>query len=137
MPTLSEVKAALVATIQANISTEVYVYNDIADVVELPAIMVMPLSMQYMVSAGQSSAPELYIYVLCPRSDTEAGQDMLDGFIANSGPDSIPWAVNTHDELGIGVRATVYAMHGYGGSFVVAGVPHVGAILKCAVLLDP
>lgn len=138
MPTLSQLKTAVAATVQANVATELYAYDTIQDVAQLPAIMVLPDSTNYMVSAGNSSAPLLYIYVLCPRNDTSAGQAMLDGFVADSGPDSIPRAVNDHGDLGLSnCVATVYSMHGYGGSFVAAGIPHVGAILKCAVLLDP
>lgn len=138
MPTLSEVRQALVDTINANVQDELYVYSRIQDVVELPAVMAMPLSMDYMVSAGETSMPEIYLYVLCQRADTDMGQEQLDGYIANSGPNSIPRAVNQHANLGLdNCDATLYAMHGYGGSFVTAGIPHVGAVLKVKIVMDP
>lgn len=136
--TLSALRTAIVDTINANIADQVISYDTAADVVELPAVVVIPQNTNYMVTAGSTTIEELYIFVMCQRNDTQLGQVQLDGYIANAGPDSIPQAVNQNDSLGLAkCRAEVYAMHGYGGSFTIAGIPHVGAILKCRVLLDP
>ena len=138
MPTLSQVRTALVATVNAGVADPLYAYDTVADVVELPAVLALPLQNSYMVSAGFTEEYEIYLYVMCQRNDTQVGQGQLDAYIANSGPDSIPRAVNGSPTLGLAnCDATVYAMHGYGGSFVVAGIPHVGAILKVKVVFDP
>lgn len=135
---MSVLRTALIDTINANVADQLVSYETAVDVVEVPAMMVIPQSTNYMVTAGATTIEELYIFVMCQRNDTQLGQVQLDGYIANAGPDSIPQAVNQNDNLGLAnCRAEIYAMHGYGGSFTIAGIPHVGAILKCRVLLDP
>jgi hypothetical protein len=80
---------------------------------------------------GGDATYEFQMYVLTSRRDTDTAQDDLDALVSHYGPNSIPRAINDHDELGIdGVSALCYAMDGYGGQYSTAQVPHVGAILK-------
>lgn len=136
--TFAEIKSALVTTIQANISTQIFEYMNVPDVAQVPAVVVKPLSALYVVNMGQDATYEFQLYILTSRRDTDIGQQDLDALVSHYGPDSIPRAINAHEELGLeGVTALCYGMDGYGGSFQAAQIPHIGAILKVRVEADP
>lgn len=138
VPTLAEIRAALVATAQAGIQIEIFEYANVPDVVQLPAVVVRPMSANYVVNMGDDATYQFQIYVLTSRRDTDTAQDDLDELVSHFGPNSIPLAINGNDELGLdGVSALCYAMEGYGGQYSTAQVPHVGAILKVRVEADP
>lgn len=138
VPTLAEIREAIVATAQAGIQAEVFEYNNVPDVTQLPAVVVRPLSCKYVVDMGKNATYEFQLYVLTSRRDTDTAQDDLDGFVSHYGTNSIPRAINDNDDLGIdGVSALCYAMDGYGGQYSSAQIQHVGAILKIRVEADP
>lgn len=138
VPTLAEVREALVATIRDNIEIEIFEYHNVPDVTQLPAIVARPLSAKYVVNMGSDATYEFQLYVLTSRRDTDTAQDDLDALVSHYGPNSVPRAINGNDELGIdGVSALCYAMDGYGGQYQTAKIPHIGAILKVRVEADP
>lgn len=138
VPTLAEVRDALVTTIKDNVEVELFEYKNVPDVAQLPAVVDRPLSAKYVVNMGGDATYEFQLYVLCSRRDTDTAQDELDALVSHYGPNSIPRAINDHDDLGIdGVTALCYAMDAYGGHYSTAQIPHVGAILKVRVEADP
>jgi len=138
-PTFAELREALVDTVRSNISSEVYPYKNVPDVTQTPAIIAKPLSSKYVVNMGDDATFEFQLIVLVSRNDTDRGQTELDKFVSHVGPDSVSYAINHNEDLGLGggVTALCYAMDGYGGSFDTAKIPHVGAILKVRVEADP
>lgn len=138
VPTLAEVRQALVSTVVDGVAIELFEYHNVPDVAQLPAIVARPLSAKYVVNMGQDATYEFLLYVLTSRRDTDTAQDDLDALVSHYGPNSIPRAINGSDELGIeGVSALCYAMEGYGGQYQTAQIPHIGAILKVRVEADP
>lgn len=138
VPTFAEIREALATTIRDHVAVEINEYARVPDVVQVPAVVIKPLSAKYIVNMGEDATFEFQILVLCGRSDTDSGQQDLDEFVSHYGPNSIPHALRSNPEIGLdGVDATCYAMDGYGGEWSAAKVPHVGAILKVRVEADP
>ena len=135
MADLDTIRNALGKTIQANVQSTLFVYADVADVVELPAILIEPATADYeMTNSRGTDCWWFNIYVVCSRNDPTIGQSQLDGFISGSGPDSIRAAVWTNCDLGLDdTQALIMNMMGYGGTFSDAQIPLVGAILKARV----
>lgn len=139
VPTFAEIRTALVHTIQANVEKELFEYAKVPDVSQVPAIIAKPLSANYVVNMGGDATYEFQLIVMCSRRDTDVGQQDLDELVSHHGPNSIPAAINSNEDLGLddSVTALCYAMDSYGGEYSVAKVPHIGAILKVRVEADP
>lgn len=140
MPSLTDVKNALIKTITDYTQSEVFGYGVMPDLIHLPAVVVEPSEITY--TEAMNAGMDLYsfnMFVCCSRSDSEAGQEQLDGLVAGWGPDSIRQALFETPDLGIGATDTVVLrMVGYGGTFEDAGnIPMVGAVLKVRVYTDP
>jgi hypothetical protein len=140
LPSLTQVKQALIDTITNYTATELFGYTTVADLLHLPAVVVEPSEITY--TESMAAGMDLYsfnMFVCCNRSDSETGQEQLDGFVAGWGPDSIRQALFQTPGLGIGATDTVVLrMVGYGGTFEDSGnIPMVGAVLKVRVYTDP
>lgn len=133
--TLTQVRAALAATIKDNVDRQVYTYSVIKENGPLPAVIVEPDSTDFTVSMRSGTDTwNFFVWVLTPANDIETGQTMLDDFLDGQGPNSIRQAIYKHSDLGLsGVEAFVSGMRGYGGAFEWYGVPHVGALLQVGV----
>lgn len=138
-PTLAEIRAALVETIKDNLVVEIFEYANVPDVAQLPAVVVRPMSANYVVNMGDDATYNFQVYVLTSRRETGVAQDDLDALVSHYGPNSIPLAINNNMELGLGgaVTALCMGMDGYGGQYTTAQIQHVGAILKVRVEADP
>lgn len=135
MSTLGQIRTAIGDTMTANLSG-VEVYSRVADVVVLPAIVVLPAEADFTVTMGRGTDRwEFDLYVLVGRGVIDEEQDGLDAFINGSGSSSIRQVVFQNRTLGLSdVNAHVSGMSRYGGSFDVAQVEHVGAVLRLVVL---
>lgn len=137
-PSFAQIRKAIADTIEAGCETEIYCYNNIPDMNHVPALIVKPLSGNYLVSFGVDAHYEFQLFVLVGRQDADVAQDLLDSFVNHFGTDSIPAIIRSSPTLGLeGVQADVYQMTSYGGEFPNAKIPHIGAILKCRVEADP
>ncbi|WP_305781497.1 hypothetical protein [Nocardia nova] len=131
------VRQALCDTISQYAERQVYTYKVVKEQGQFPAVIVEPDEADYVGDFGGSMTTWRFnVWVLCNGADLETGQNDLDEFVDDIGPNSIPQILNTHSNLGIGaVDATVQRMKGYGGSFQWYGVPHVGALLVVDVIM--
>lgn len=138
MSSLDVIRQALASTIQANVQTELFAYADVNDVEHTPCIIVEPANADFTETMARGTDCWWFnVFVLCSKNDAVVGQSQLDGFVSGAGPDSIRGAVYSTANLGLGdVDAMVMRMAGYGGSFVDAQIPLVGAILKVRVYTD-
>lgn len=135
--TLSEIREALARTIENGIATTVYVYAQVADAGELPAVIIEPAKADF--EGAFQRGMEIWIFnlfVLVPHVDASSSQDELDALLLGSGESSIRRAVYDQPDLGIvgaDVDAEVYEVFAYGGNFTWATIPHIGAVLKVRV----
>lgn len=139
MATITEIRNALASTIEDGLEAEVFAYARVQDVLNLPAIVVIPGKADF-TGAFQRGTDEWQfdVFILVSRSDTDTGQERLDDFVTGGGPDSIREAVYNTPGLGLAsfCDAFVRGMSAYGGEWDVARVNHVGAILKVVVRTD-
>ncbi len=137
-PTFAEIRAAIAKTIADGLTVEIFEYAKVPDVNQVPALIVKPLSAQYLVNFGTDATYEFDLYVLVARQEAEVSQDLLDQFVDLAGENSIPAIIRANPTLGLdGLDVSITKMVGYGGAFENAKVPHMGAIFKCHVEADP
>jgi hypothetical protein len=139
MASISDICSALATTITDGVQSTLFSYSDVADVSELPAILIEPATADYEEAMARGTdCWWVNIYVICSKNDSTMGQAQLKGFITGGGPDSIREVVfKTPDAgLGDGTDITIMKMMGFGGTFSDASVPLVGAILKARVYTD-
>lgn len=134
MSTLAAIRTAAKDTIVAAVSG-LTVYDKIPASVNLPAVVITPADMDYIGAMGRGlNTHTLDLYVLVSRRDDHLAQVDLDGLIASSGSSSIPQAIWNAKTLGLSdCNAHIRSMRGYGGSFNVSDIDHVGAILTLVV----
>lgn len=135
MASLQAVRDAIKATLDANI-TGLRVFDTVPDIVNLPALLVLPVEADYEVAFGRGSDTwQIDLFVMTSRTVPRSGQDGLDGFIAGSGATSIRQAIFQHRDLGLtdGTEARVTGVSRYGGTFPAAGIDHIGAALRLVV----
>lgn len=137
MASLNQIRAALAETVSENVESELFVYPDVADVVQCPALIIEPMHADYTVTFSLDVTYEFIMYVLVSRRDTTTAQQELDSFVSHAGPNSIREVLFRNPDLGLdNIDAFVHRMEGYGGSFMTAKVPHVGAKLICRIQAD-
>lgn len=135
MASLTEIRDALAETLTDAIS-DVQGYARVADVAQVPAIVVMPDSCNFD-GAFQRGMDEwvLNVCILVARKSFDSSQHELDQYVTGAGNKSIRQCVYTNPTLGLddGTDAHASGVRGYGGGFDTARVEHVGAIVKVTV----
>jgi hypothetical protein len=143
MATLEQVREAIRSTFEA-LWPDVGVYADVPSVVETPAIVIMPVRIDYGSAMGPGVDDEhlLDLFILCSGTVTELSQDSLDSYVSGAGTRSIREAVfKSYAPAGglpvtfglTRVSARVLSMESYGVRFQAAGIDHLGAVLRMAV----
>lgn len=134
MATLSAIRDALKTVVATAIPT-LTVYAKVADVVNLPALVVMPTDTDFAAAMGRGlNTHQLNLYVLTSNRDAGLAQGELDVLVAGSGAGSVAQAIWDNRSLGLdGTDARVARMSQYGQQFATAGIEHVGAILTAIV----
>lgn len=135
MASLGAIRDAIKATIDANV-TGLRVYDTAPDIVNLPALLVLPFDWDFDVVFGRGSDTWRFdLFVMCSRTVPRTGQDSLDSFITGGGPQSVRQAIFQHRDLGLtdGTEAHISGGSRYGGSFPAAGIDHIGAALRLVV----
>lgn len=134
MATLAQVRDAVKTTLEALVP-DVVVYPRFASVVNPPAVVVVPAETDYAVTMGRSTMRwDLDLYVLASSEDDGLAQWELDDLVDIDGAKSIVKALFGED-LGLtDTHAHVASMRAYGSTFEAAGCPHIGAILRLAVI---
>jgi hypothetical protein len=134
---LSQIRTALTETISESVESDIFVYANVSDVVQCPALIIEPGHADYTVTFSLDVTYEFIMYILVSRRDTVTAQEELDEFVSHAGPNSIRQAVFDNPTLGLdNIDAFVHRLEGYGGSFLASQVPHVGAKLMCRVQAD-
>lgn len=138
MSSLIELRTALSSTIEAGVSTELFSYDHVPDVAQLPAIVVLPDKSDF--TGAMQRGMDTYtfkVFVLVARTDSETNQEQLDAFLTGGGADSIRQVIYNTPTLGLDdTDAFAQGINGYGGEFELARVPHTGAILEVVVRTD-
>jgi hypothetical protein len=134
MATLGAIRNAIKSTIEDNISG-LRVYETMPDDTTGHALLVEPTSVNF-ARAMQRGTDEwqFTMFVIIPWQETTVVQDELDIYLSGSGTKSIRQVIFNNRTLGSVVDdAFVPSMDGYGGSFAVAKIPHIGARLYLTV----
>lgn len=130
MSSITAMRDAIQTTV-GNAIAALHVYATVPDVVNLPALVVIPGPADFMGAMGRGL--DTHTFNLCLLvSNREAGlaQDELDEFVTGAGSKSVRQAIWQTKNLGLAdVDAGVTGMSSYGGQFETAKVEHVGAIL--------
>jgi hypothetical protein len=139
MSGLAEIQAALATTIRTYSNVDLFVYDGVEDMGNLPAIIVEPLEIDYEGAFARGMHTyEFNVFVLVGRNVASVGNNILNRMVSGTGNDSIYSIIEDHPDLGLGgsTTAQVYMMKGYGGSFDWAKISHTGAVLKVRVHTD-
>lgn len=138
MSSLANIRAALTKTIEDNVQDELYVYQNVPDELEYPALVVRPDMCDFTGAMKRGlDTWKFDLYLVMTRADTENAQEILDDFATSGGLNSIRQAIEDNDSLGLDdTTAFVRALKGYGGEFETARVRHIGAIFKVEVHTD-
>lgn len=137
MATLGQIKDGIDHTVENRIPG-IKGYGDISDVVQAPAMVVMPArdTADFTGAMGRGLVTWRFdIYILVPRGEVTSAQNKLDQYISPSGPLSIPEVLFHNADLGLndGTDAFAEGVREYGGKFTTARIEHVGAILRVIV----
>lgn len=139
MASLSAIRDGIKTVIKGQIST-MNVYDTVADVTHLPAIIVgvdPKESADFTGAMGRGMDTwNILVYILVARgTDVVAAQEQLDQYLSGGGPKSVREALWNRPELALsdGTDLTVVGLEKYGGSFDTANIPCVGAILRTVV----
>lgn len=147
MSTIEQIRTALADVVRDYVAAsdeeqDLYCYPYVTGSVNLPCVMVMPGGGGRDNKAGDftmtmSRGTEKWSYqliVLCPRTDEDSGQQLLDKLIDKEGELSIRQAIWNNPDLGLGdVDAMVTGVGEYHGDYQMVRVPHVGAALLLQV----
>lgn len=138
MSSLANIRAALAKTIEDYVQDEIYVYQNVPDDLEYPALVIRPEEANF--AGAMKRGDDVWkidLYLVMSRADNENAQDILDDFATSGGLNSIRQAIDDNDSLGLDdTTAFVRALKGYGGEFETARVRHIGAIFKVEVHTD-
>lgn len=137
MPTLSEIRAAIDNTVQ-NAIPGLRGFNDVPDVGQLPALVVMPARETAEFNGAMGRGLDTWrfdLYVLVQRGEASVAQQALDKYVSGSGDRSIREVIYNNPTLGLSdeTDAHVEGIREYGGKFQTARVDHVGAIVRLTV----
>lgn len=134
MATLSAIRIAVKATLEAAIPA-LRVHSKLAEVVNLPAVVVVPTEAEYDVAFGRGlDTWPIDLYVLTSSAAPRSAQDALDAFVSGAGSSSIRQAIFNAKSLGLNeTEAHVANMRGYGSRFDIADIDHIGAVLRLVV----
>lgn len=134
MATIAAIRTATKTTISAAVSSLIG-YDQVADVVNTPAFVVMPDSSDFNMAMGRGTDTHTFkIYVLVSPREASLAQTELDKYVTGGGADSIRAAIFTTPGLGLAnTHAHISGMSGYGGSYSVNEITYVGAVLTMTV----
>jgi hypothetical protein len=147
MASIAEMRSALCSTVHAAIP-ELLAYTNARDAIQVPCIIVGPPTANFAVevqrgfktsvmSMGLDGLQEwdFDLYVLVGVQDLPSAQEQLDQYVQGVGDKSIRQAIFNDNTLGGVVEdCMVMTMSGYGGTYPIAGITHIGATLKLKVL---
>lgn len=137
MPTLTEIRKAIDNTVQHAIPG-LRGFNDVADVVQVPAMVVMPARETADFNRTMGRGMDVWrfdLYLLVPRSESSVAQAALDQYVSGAGPRSVREVFWKDPTMGLGddTDAHVEGIREYGGKFQTARIDHVGAIVRLTV----
>jgi hypothetical protein len=130
----STIRTAIKTTLANNISG-LRVYDTIDDMINVPACVVVPTSIDFNEAMARGTDKyDFDVLVVVSRADSRSGQNQLDSFINGSGSNSIRQAIFQNSTLGQSdTSAVVTTMSDYGGTYAVNGVESIGARLGVTV----
>lgn len=134
MSSLKSIRDALKTTIETNI-TSLRVYDTVPEAVELPAVVVQPISSDFDQAMGRGTDRwDFDLIVLVSWGDSDLAQDQLDAYVSGAGTDSIRQVIFQNKTLGLAdVDAHVSGLNDYGVQFQAASIDHLGATLQLIV----
>lgn len=145
MSTLAQIRTAIADTIREYLEPtgqDLHCLPYVEGSVGLPCVMVMPGGGGRDNKAGDFAMAmdrgtekwSFQLLVLCPRTDEEDGQRMLDLLIDKEGEFSIRQALWNTPDVGLGdVDVMVTGVTEYHGQYDMVREPHVGAALQIKV----
>lgn len=137
MSTLSEIRKAIDNTVQNSIPG-LRGFNDVSDVVQVPAMVVMPARDTADFNGAFGRGLDVWrfeLYILVARSESSAAQQALDQYLSGNGPRSLRRVFYDNPTLGLADvdDAHCEGIREYGGKWQTARVDHVGAIVRLTV----
>lgn len=134
---LSEIRAGIDNTVQNSISG-LRGFNDVSDVVQVPAMVVMPArdTADFNQSFGRGATWRFDLYLLVAKGEASVAQQALDQYLSDDGPRSIRRVFYENPDLGLPGKiddAHCEGVRDYGGKFATARIDHVGAIVRLTV----
>lgn len=134
MATLGTIRTA-VKTIVAGNDSALWPYDKVPEAVQVPALVVEPVTADFNVAMGRGTDTWLLdLHLLVSDADAAIGQTLLDELVSGAGTRSIRQVVFNNRTLGLqNTDAHVAQMIAYGGQFESASVAHIGATLRLVV----
>lgn len=134
MATISAIRTAIKTTVTTAVTT-LNGYDQIADAVNFPALIIMPRDSNFLGAMGRGlDAHTFDLYLLASYRDAGLAQAELDKYVTGAGATSVRQAIWNARTLGLAdTDATVSGMRGYGAQYEVGDVTCLGAILELVV----
>lgn len=134
MSALITIRTAIKTTLEAAIDG-LWVYDTVADVAMLPAVVVKPTTAEYVVTFGRGTDTYRFtLDVLVAWDEPDLAQRRLDDYVTGAGAKSVRQAIFINKTLGLSdVNAAITGMSGYGIQSEVASLQHLGAVLDLVV----
>lgn len=138
MTSLANIRTALAETIESYVLDELYIYQNVPDVLQFPALIIRPDSADF--AGAMSHGDDMWkfdLYVVVGKADSADAAEKLDEFVTSGGLSAIRSAIDDNYTLGL-TDTTVFVrgVKNYGGGFETARTRHIGAILKIEIHTD-
>ena len=137
MATISAIRTAIKTTVTTTVTT-LNGYDQVADAVNFPALVVMPRDSDFLGAMGRGVDTHTFdLYLLASYREAGLAQGELDAFVTGAGSLSVRQAIFNARTLGLSdTDATVTGMRGYGAQYEAGAVLCLGAILELRVLTN-
>jgi hypothetical protein len=131
---LAAIRTAVKTTLEAAI-TGLRVYDKIPGATQVPAVVVDPVSANFVVAMGRGTDTwEFDLHMVVSDAEETLGQIALDDYVSGAGARSIRTAIWNARTLGLtNTDAHVSGLLAYGVRFEQAPIKHVGATLRLVV----
>lgn len=133
MATLTQIRDSVKTVLEGAIPG-LTVYPTVESIKVLPALVVEPVTAEYVTMGRGVDAWEFVLYMLVQSADMDLAQRELDTYITGAGDKAIRQAIFLNRTLGLsGTDAHITSMSGYGGRLESVGIEHISALLQLTV----
>lgn len=135
MSPLDAILGAVKTTLRDNVPGQMFAYDTVPEVVNVPAVVPTPDVADFDVTMGRGTDTwEIDLDVLVTYGDAAVAQHALNAYVTGAGDKSIRAAIFAHRTLGLDdCSAHISGMSDYGAQYEVGQTTYLGAKLRLVV----